>query len=460
MEAKDKEFLTDYEEAEALLEAHIGDTIEEELSPADLADHLKALKKHDEEKYVEFLEKLDPEDLADAALEMPDHMLEDIIETLPSEKIVEAIEELESDDQAELLQSIEEIDEDKAKELFYGLDEDDRHDILTINKYDDDEAGAYMQTEVFSARENQTLGEAVDMLRVMRQNGDIENVFQLFVLDDKGHMLSAFSTSDLILYDFSLTLKEISQKFNADAKVHFATDTDKIEDVIKDFEEFDLNVIPVLDANGVLIGRITADDVHDLIQERATEQIYNLAGVNDEAEEEDTAFSAGKARASWLGVNLCTAIISSIIIGLFDATIEQLVALAVLMPIVASMGGNTGTQALTVTVRRLALGEIEARDIRSVITREVTISLVNGSIFAVAMGVVAWVWFGMKLLGVVIAMSMVINLTLAGFFGAIIPIALRRFGIDPAVGSSVLLTTVTDIVGFFSFLGLATWILI
>jgi len=283
---ENKEQLDDVEEAKALLDAHLGDTLEHELSAADLTEHLKTLKKHDEEKYVEFLKKLDPEDLADAALEMPEHMLEDVIETLPHEKIVEAIEELESDDQAELLQNIGEIDEDKAEQIFYGLDEDDRHDILTISKYSEDEAGAYMQTEVFSARQDQTLGQAVEMLRVMREKDEIENVFQLFVLDKKGHLLTSFSTSDLILYDFSLTLEEISQKFGAENKIHFATDTDKIDDVIKDFEEFDLNVIPVVDANGVLIGRITADDIHDLIQERATEQIYNLAGVDDEAEDE------------------------------------------------------------------------------------------------------------------------------------------------------------------------------
>ncbi|MBF0984785.1 MAG: magnesium transporter, partial [Campylobacter sp.] len=213
--------------------------------------------------------------------------------------------------------------------------------------------------------------------------------------------------------------------------------------------------------NGVLIGRITADDIHDLIQERATEQIYNLAGVDDEAEDDETTiFKAGRARAVWLAVNLCTAIVSSTIIGLFDATIEKLVALAVLMPIVASMGGNTGTQALTVTVRRLALGEIAFKDKKQVLLREITIAFINGLIFATLMGFVAYFWFGIKLLGLVIAMSMVLNLTLAGLFGAVIPITLKKLNIDPAVGSSVLLTTVTDIVGFFSFLGLATWILL
>ncbi|MDA3056376.1 MULTISPECIES: magnesium transporter [unclassified Campylobacter] len=450
----------EFEEAREVLDSHIEETAEEEISSADLADHLKTLKKHDEEKYVEYLEKLDPEDLANVALEMPDHMLEDVIETIPHEKIVEAIEELESDDQAELFQNIEEIDEEKAKQIFEKLDEEDQKDILQISNYEDDEAGAYMQTEVFSAKTNETLKQAVDRLRNLKESGEIENVFQLFVLDESERLISAFSTSDLILYDFNLTLKEIIDKYDDEYKPHFATDTDKIDDVVRDFEEFDLSVMPVVDSNGVLIGRITSDDIHDIIQDRATEQIYHLAGVNDEAEEEDTLVKAGSSRAAWLFVNLCTAIVSSAIIGLFDSTIETIVALAILMPIVASMGGNTGTQALTVTVRRLALGEIEFKDKKNVLFREVAIAFTNGMIFAIIMGFVAYFWFGIKLLGVVIAMSMVINFTFAGIFGTVIPLTLKKFGIDPAVGSSVLLTTVTDIVGFFSFLGLATWILL
>lgn len=447
-------------EATESLKSHIDETNDEEISSADLADHLKTLKKHDEEKYVEYLEKLDPEDLANVALEMPDHMLEDVIETIPHEKIVEAIEELESDDQAELLQNIEDINEEKAKQIFENLDEDDQKDILQISNYNDDEAGAYMQTEVFSANINETLKQAVERLRELKESGEIENVFQLFILDDEKKLISSCSTSDLILYNFKLTLKEIIERYNNDKKPHFAIATEKIDEVIKEFEEFDLNVIPVVDENGVLIGRITSDDIHDLIQDKATEQIYHLAGVNDEAEDEDTLIKAGRSRAAWLLLNLFTAIISSIIIGFFDKTIESLVALAILMPIVASMGGNTGTQALTVTVRRLALGEIEFSDKKYVLFREIAIAFCNGMIFACLMGFVAYFWFNIKLLGVVIALSMLINLTLAGFFGTIIPLTLKKFGIDPAVGSSVLLTTVTDIVGFFSFLGLATWILL
>lgn len=448
------------EAAKEQLDSHIDDTLKDELSSVDLAEHLKTIKKHDETQFAKYLKELDPESLANAALEMPDHMLEDVIEIVPKDKITQGISELESDDQAELLDNISDIDENKAKEFFEELDEKDRADILKIAKYDEDEAGAYMQTEIFSAKGSETLKSAIDRLKILKEKEEIENVFQLFIVDEKNHLKSAIALSDLIIYDFSLTLSEIIEKSNYDYKPHVAIDTENVNDVIQDFDEFDLNVMPVIDANGVLLGRITSDDVHDLIEDRATEQLYNLAGVNDEAEEEETVVKSGKARAAWLFVNLCTAIISSIIIGFFDKTIESVVALAILMPIVASMGGNTGTQALTVTVRRLALGEIEFKDKKRVLFREVAIALVNGMIFATLMGIVAYFWFHIPLLGFVIAASMIINLTLAGFFGTVIPLTLKKLGIDPAVGSSVVLTTFTDIIGFFSFLGLATWILL
>ena len=221
-----------------------------------------------------------------------------------------------------------------------------------------------------------------------------------------------------------------------------------------------MGVVPVIDLNGKLIGRITSDDIYDIIEERATGQLYHLAGVNDEAEQEESLFHIGKHRAYWLAINLVTAIAASVVIGLFDTTIQSLVALAVLMPIVASMGGNAGTQTLTVTVRQMALGDISSDDAKKTIKKEVYLSLMNGTIFAVAIGIIAWVWFSMPMLGVVIAASMVINLITAGFFGSLIPLLLQKADIDPAVGSSVLLTTVTDIVGFFSFLGLAKLILL
>ncbi len=226
------------------------------------------------------------------------------------------------------------------------------------------------------------------------------------------------------------------------------------------FTNYNLSSLPIVNDLEQLVGRITSDDIYDIIQESATEQIYNMAGVNDEAEQEEDFFEIGKTRAIWLAINLVTAIAASLVIGIFDSTIQSIVALAVLMPIVASMGGNAGTQTLTVTVRQMALGDIEGSDARKTIYKEVVLSLINGFIFAVVIGIVAYFWFNIPLLGLVIAISMIINLFSAGFFGAAIPLVLQKLDIDPAIGSTVLLTTVTDIVGFFSFLGLATIILL
>ena len=450
------------DEAKELIDQHLDENLEDgELSPYELAQHLKTLKKHDEELFAKYLEKLDPEILGDVAIELPDHMLKDVIDTLPAEKIVEALEELESDDATDLLQYIEDIDEDKARELFNELDKENQNEILRLRSYDEDRAGAHMQTELFSAHLEEKLGSAVARLRQEKQEGKLENVSQLFIIDKNSVLQYAIPLEDLILFDFTKTLKQNIESTQIDHyKPHMANDMDLMQDVADMFQEYDLNVIAVTSSTGILLGRITADDIHDYIQESATEQIYNLAGVDDESEEDDTLFKAGRGRAVWLGVNLLTALFSSSIIGLFDETIAAYVALAVLMPIVASMGGNTGTQALAVTVRRLALGEIEFKDAKSVLKREVTISLVNGLIFGAIMGVIAAVWFDKGMLGVVICLSMVTNLFFAGFFGTIIPLTLRRFNIDPAVGSAVILTTFTDAIGFFSFLGLAKWILL
>ena len=450
------------EEAKELIDQHLDENLEDgELSAYELAQHLKTLKKHDEELFAKYLEKLDPEILGDVAIELPDHMLKDVIDTLPAEKIVEALEELESDDATDLLQYIEDIDEDKARELFNELDKENQNEILRLRSYDEDRAGAHMQTELFSAHLEEKLGSAVARLRQEKQEGKLENVSQLFIIDKNSVLQYAIPLEDLILFDFTKTLKQNIESTQIDHyKPHMANDMDLMQDVADMFQEYDLNVIAVTSSTGILLGRITYDDIHDYIQESATEQIYNLAGVDDESEEDDTLFKAGRGRAVWLGINLLTALFSSSIIGLFDETIAAYVALAVLMPIVASMGGNTGTQALAVTVRRLALGEIEFKDAKSVLKREVTISLVNGLIFGTIMGVIAAVWFDKGMLGVVIGLSMVTNLFFAGFFCTIIPLTLRRFNIDPAVGSAVILTTFTDAIGFFSFLGLAKWILL
>lgn len=447
-------------QSQEIIESYLNDELDFDLSSAEMAKHLKRIYKNDVELFFEYIKQLPHETLGDVAMELPDYILREVIEEVPSNTLKEALEELESDDATDLLQNIEEIDEQKAQELFDILDKEDQDDIKRLRRYSDEEAGAYMQTEIFTAKIDETISDAIGRLRQLKEAGELENIHRLFIVDDYETLLFEIPLEVLIMSDFGLSFKEMIQKAPEDEfRPILAHDTDPIEKVVELVQDYDLSVVPVVDELGKLLGRITADDIHDLIQESATEQIYNLANVG-ESDQEDTLVDAGKSRALWLLLNLFTAIVASFVIGIFDETIQSYVALAVLMPIVASMGGNAGTQSLTVTVRQLALGEINFQNAKEVFKKELSISIVNGIVFALIMGAIAYLWFHEAMLGVVIGISMIINLICAGLFGALIPLTLKRLEIDPAVGSTVLLTTVTDVVGFFSFLALAKWILI
>lgn len=445
-------------QAEILLNDYLKE--KNDLSPVDIVENLKDIKKDNEESYIKFLNRLDIESLGKAAKEMPDHMLKDIIEIIPDVKIIQALEDLESDDATDLIQRIREIDIIKAKELFSFLEKDSQKDISRLINYDEEVAGAYMQVELFAAHLDEKLSNTIKRFRIMKKSGEIENIFQLFVIDTDNILHYVLPLDDLLMYDGDVCIKDIVAHSPNDYKAHYVYDTEDMDEVIQVVKDYDLSTVAVVNEAKVLLGRITTDDMHDYMEESATEQIYNLAGVDDDAEDEDDVKEVGKSRAIWLFVNLITALISSYIIGLFDSTIEAFVALAILMPIVASMGGNTGTQALTVTVRKLATGKIEFDDAKDVLLKETGIAMINGTIFASCMGVIAYIWFDKPMLGLVIWAAMFINLSMAGFFGTLIPMTLKRLDIDPAVGSSVLLTTVTDAVGFLSFLGLASLVLV
>ena len=443
-----------------LIEEFLTDPEHSHHSDSEVAKSLKKIAKEDEEIFNAFLQKIPNEYLGDIALELPEKQLKDFIEYLPNNDLVEVVEELDSDDATDLLQDIEDIDSNKADEILAALDVEDQEDIKKLRKYDEDTAGAIMQTELFSANYDEVIQDSIDRLKEYKKKGDLTNVHQVFITGTFEKLMFAISLEDLLTFDFKKTYKEVLLENEEQYRPRYSRDDDNLEDIANLFKEHDLSVVPVVNHQGELIGRITSDDIYDVMQESATEQIYNLAGVDDEAEEEENFFQAVKKRGSWLFLNLLTAIAASLVIQMFDETIQSFVALAILMPIVASMGGNAGTQTLTVTVRRLALGEIELENAIETVKKEVFLSLTNGFVFAIILGFISYFWFGEKLLGVIIAVSMVINLFTAGFFGAVIPLALKRFNVDPAVGSTVLLTTVTDVVGFFSFLGLASWLLV
>ncbi len=440
------------------LKLYLEENKESELHPSEIVNILREL---DEEEFSKAITLIPKDIVGDVALALPDRYFGEIVESLDVHELKEAISKLESDDQTDFMQKLQEYDEEIASKVFESLDKEDQQDIIRLQNYSDDQAGAYMQTEVFTANKDEIVQNVVDNFAKLKKANELENVHTLFITTDEGILRYSIDLEDLLIFDFSKTLHENIKESNESFEPISVRDTDDISDVVQTFEEYDLSVVPVVNNKNMLLGRITSDDIYDIISEQATEQMYHLAGVDDEAEEDEDILKAGKKRASWLGINLVTAILASIVIGLFSDTIESIVALAVLMPIVASMGGNAGTQTLTVVVRQLALGDISHTDATRIIKKEVSISLLNGVIFAIIMGLIASIWFDNGiLLGVVIALSMLINLLMAGLFGAIIPLLLKKMDIDPAIGSTVILTTVTDIVGFFSFLGLATIILL
>lgn len=428
-------------------------------STYEINEALKTIKRHDENLFLQTLNSLDTFTLANIATITPEYILEDILEHLNIAKIAKAVEELESDDATDLIKRFEEINPQKTLTILNRLSSEDKEEILRLKNYDENTAGAYMQTEIFTASLDESIEKAIKRYRILKKSEKIDQIFQIYITNKDGKLCNSINLSDLLLWDFKLSFVDIIKNDTNKYKSYSVKDYDDIQMAIDMVEDYDLSVLAVVNEEGVLLGRITYDDIHDLIQDNATEQIYNLAGVDKEVEEE-SALKAAKARAFWLMINLTTSLISANIISLFSGEIEKLVALAVLMPIVASMGGNTGSQALAVTVRKLSLNEVEFKDAKKVILRESGISLLNGFVFAIIMSIIAFIWFKTAMLGLVIALSMLINLALAGFIGSFVPLTLKKFKIDPAVGSSVVITAITDALGFFSFLLLAKMMLL
>ena len=443
-------------EMQHALELYLKGSDEHELHASEVAYLLKKIRKADKAEFFDALTRLPQDARGDVLLELSEKLKDEAISFYSSKELAEAVEGLESDDATDLVQDIDEVDEDKSDAVIAHLDEEDREEIEHLLHYEEEQAGAWMQTELFDATLEETIQVARDRLKRLKESGELENVHQVFIINDERRLIATIPLEDVILFDFSKTFND-----QLDTKEFRSVEvSDDIEDVASMFEQFDLSVLPVVDRQGHLVGRITSDDIYDVIEERATEQIYNLAGVNDEVEQDEDLLEIFKNRASWLFINLITAILASIVIGMFDETLAAFVPLAILMPIVASMGGNAGTQTLTVMVRKMALGDIDVVNAKQAVFKEFIVSFLNGIIFAFLMGIVAFVWFDIPKLGLVIGLAMIINLMIAGVFGALIPLLLKRMNIDPAVGSTVLLTTATDVFGFLSFLGLASLILV
>ncbi|HJU30779.1 MAG TPA: magnesium transporter [Hyphomicrobiaceae bacterium] len=381
----------------------------------------------------------------DVLSELDETVRDQLLPALPKDVLAKAIAELETDDAAYLLEN---MDEPVRQEILAQMPSGDRAALERNLEYPQDTAGRLMQTDFVAVPPFWTVGRVIDH---MREADDLPETFSdIYVVDPTYHVLGSVDLSRLLRTKRHVLIDSLME---TGRKTVLAT-ADQ-EEVARQFERYDLKSAPVVDADARLVGVVTVDDVVEVIEEEADEDLRRLAGVGDERIT-DSVRHIVPARFWWLLVNLVTAILASVVIKQFDATIEHMVALAVLMPIVASMGGNAGTQTMTVAVRALATGELGAFNTARVVLRETATGLINGLAFAVIMGTIAFLWFGSNTLGGVIAAAMVINLLAAAVAGIFIPLGLQRWGFDPAVSSTVFVTTVTDVVGFFAFLGLAS----
>ncbi len=411
------------------------------LREADLADLIELLKSDQRGRLIEALGS----DFNPAALsELEEPVRDQVLDAMPNAQVARALRELESDDAVYLLEDMEEADQ---SEILAKLPKEERVALQRSLEYPEDSAGRLMQTEVITVPPFWSVGQTIDY---MREEDDLPNAFtQVWVVDPAHHLIGRVPLDRLLRTKRPVSIAEIT-----DTDLHQITAESDQEEVALLFERYDLMSAPVVDDDGRLVGVVTVDDIVEVIQEEAEEDIHRLGGVGHESIT-DTVLRTTRGRFAWLLVNLATAVLASWVISLFDATIEQMVALAVLMPIVASMGGNAGTQTMTVAVRALATRDLGPVNALRVISREVLVGILNGLLFAAIMGGVAYYWFGSDHLGFVIAAAMVINMVVAALSGILVPLGLDAMDIDPAVASSVFVTTVTDVVGFFAFLGLA-----
>ena len=416
------------------------------LHPADIADLLEQINAFERRRLIDLYgDAFD----GDILSELDESIREEVIVALRPDILANAVRGLESDEVVDLLEDL--ADRQKAV-ILEALLEPDRIAVEHALSYPAYSAGRLMQREVVMAPEHWTVGDAVDFLRAAKRLP--EQFYHVTLVDPKLRPLANVTLGKLMSSARNVALVDIVEEVFRVIPV-----LQDEADVAYAFNQYHLISVPVVDESNRLIGMITIDDAMAVLEEESQEDILRLAGVS-ESNLSDRVLETAKQRFPWLAVNLVSAILASLVIAQFEATITQLVALAVLMPIVASMGGNAGTQSLTVAVRALATRDLTASNMWRVVRREVVVGLLNGLAFAVVMGVVGFLWFGSAALGGVIAAAMVVNLIVAGLAGTLVPIVLDRFGVDPALASGAFVTTVTDVIGFFAFLGLAAWVLL
>ncbi|MBS99609.1 MAG: magnesium transporter [Oceanospirillaceae bacterium] len=375
-----------------------------------------------------------------------DDIQADILGRMDATELLAVTEGLDSDDMVDMLQQ---LPERVTRELLRIMDKQNRKRVEKLLSYPEDTAGGLMNTDTVTIRPDITV-ETV--LRYLRRHDEVpHSTDSLFVVSRKDSYIGALPLTRLLTSDPQVMVREIMQTELAGIPADMPD-----EEVARVFEDQDLVSAPVVDEKGKLLGRITIDDVVDVIREDADHSLMSMAGLDEDEDTFAPIMKTTRRRSVWLGINLITAFIASAVIGLFEATLAQVVALAVLMPIVASMGGIAGSQTLTLVIRGQALGHIERRNIGWLFNREVIVGILNGVLWALVVAAVAVIWFGDTTVGLVIALAIIINLLAGAMAGTLLPMLLKSAGIDPALAGSVLLTTITDVVGFFAFLGLAT----
>ncbi len=416
------------------------------LSPAEIGNLLESLPPGKREIVWGLV---DPEDDGEVLVHVGEEVRESLLAEMDPDEIVAAVEDLDIDDLADL---VEDLPDTVIDEVLKSMDRENRERLEQVLSYPENSAGRLMNPDVITVRADVTVDV---VLRYLRLRGEIpEHTDHLFVVSRRHQYLGRLSLAALLTHEPSTPINELIDEQPA-IKVDASAD-----EVAKAFSDHDWVSAPVVDDNNILLGRITVDDVVDIIRGQAEHQVLGMAGLDEEEDMFSPVPRAVKRRATWLGINLITAFLAASVIGRFEDTLEKIVALAVLMPIVASMGGNAGTQVLTLMVRGLALGQVGATNFRVLMRKELMVALLNGVIWGTVVGLAAWLWFGDPKISLVIGTALTINLFAAALAGVLVPLTLKRIDIDPALAGGVILTTVTDVIGFLSFLGLGTIVLL
>ena len=395
-------------------------------------------------------EQVDPEKEGEVLVDLRDEVRSTLIEDMDTEELVQATEDLDIDDLADI---IHDLPEEVTNELLLSMDRENRELLERVLSYPEDSAGGLMNPEVVTVRPDVPLDV---VLRYLRMRGDLpEPLDEIYVIGRNGHYRGRLAIRDLLTKDPDTLVADVMDQSTKPIEA-----TTPASEVAQDFEHNDWISAPVVDESNKLIGRITVDDVLDVISEEADHSVMSMAGLDEEDDMFAPVLISSRRRAVWLGINLVTALLAAWAIGFFEDTLQKVVALAVLMPIVASMGGIAGSQTLTLMIRGMATGQIGVGNAKYLFTREMLIGLLNSLLWAAVLSVITWLWFDDIRIGMVIALALVVNLVAGALAGVLIPLILRRLSIDPAIAGGVVLTTVTDLVGYVSFLGFGTWFLL